>query len=545
MKQYTITLTLQEDVIISQRSASVGGHRSLDYIPGAVLLGACAGRLYGKLAEEQGLEQAYKLFHSGKVRFGNAFPLSLSGQPGMPMPFVWSYEKGENKNEGYQIKREGGRYQLDADKVKQIDPDNNDGKQYVQLRSGYLTEDLEILKPIQTLRMKTAIEPDTAKAAVSQLFGYQALQAGQQFRAVLSADDDVCELAEQAVEVMRGTLLLGRSRSAQYGKVECRIGEAQDSPKFDDQLKNMSILSLWLQADMVLQDKTGRPFMVLQDETGRPLMHGDEVGLPGLPDSTIDWKKSHLRFRRYSPYNGKRRSFDMERQAIEKGSVLVVKTKPLDQAGWEVLQAGLGLYRESGLGQVLVNHPLTGKIDNADAFKDIAAAETIQIPKRPDSDLAKWIQSSVSLNKDVHRDKAKAELLIDELPKLYQNARSYYGLDAQAPIGPSPSQWSQAVEIAKLQPDQTTLFSGLFDKDKGICRVKGKDNDAEIKSTGKADDWQAITFDERGLQTTFAGWLKHGLEDVEIKNHAYVASLVARMAAETVKAQNKGGRDDA
>jgi len=224
MKQYTITLTLQEDVIISQRSASLGGHRSLDYVPGAVLLGACAGRLYDRICAEFGQQQAYRLFHSGKVRFGNAYPLSVSGQVGMPMPVVWRYKKGDS----YQSKRDGDRYQLDIGKINQ-DKDNG-GVQYVQLRSGYLTGNLEILKPDQTLRMKTAIDPDTARAATSQLFGYQALQAGQRFSAILAADDDVLELAELAAEAMRGTLLLGRSRSAQYGKAVCEVSESFNPP---------------------------------------------------------------------------------------------------------------------------------------------------------------------------------------------------------------------------------------------------------------------------------------------------------------------------
>lgn len=45
-----LRLTLIDELVLSERSATLGGHRGLDYIPGAALLGAAAQRLYGKLA---------------------------------------------------------------------------------------------------------------------------------------------------------------------------------------------------------------------------------------------------------------------------------------------------------------------------------------------------------------------------------------------------------------------------------------------------------------------------------------------------------------
>lgn len=513
MKQYTVTLTLLEDVIISQRSASLGGHRSLDYVPGAVLLGACAGRLYTKLPKQD----AYRLFHSGKVRFGNALPLSEAGQLGMPMPLVWFYKKGEN----YLIKQGSGRQLLDVDKISQHDNDN--GEQPVQLRSGYLTGDLEVLKPMQTLRMKTAIDPETARAATSQLFGYQALEAGQRFRATLSADDDVLELAERAAEVLQGTLLLGRSRSAQYGKAGCEVGEAHEPPLLPERLIGAEQLKLWLQADMVLQDASGRP-----------LLHGQSADLPGLPDAQIQAEDSQLRFRRYSPYNGARRGFDMERQAIEKGSVLSLKLgKALDQAQWQVLQAGLGLYRESGLGQVLVDHDLidSERIKTIKPFND--RITIVEAPKLPDCALARWIQAGVSANAGLDRDKTFAEQSIEELAGLYQRARAYHGVEAHLPIGPTASQWSLVVEAGKRhQRNKEALLTALFDADNGIC----KDGD---------ESWGIATLTFEGSEIKFADWLKQALVRQGLNDPAYVASLIARMGAEYVKAQKKGARDDA
>ena len=73
MQQATFDITLQQHLIISQQAATAGAHHSHDYIPGSVLLGLAASRLYAQLDEDA----AWTLFHSGLVRFGDALPTVL------------------------------------------------------------------------------------------------------------------------------------------------------------------------------------------------------------------------------------------------------------------------------------------------------------------------------------------------------------------------------------------------------------------------------------------------------------------------------------
>ena len=42
MNQFAFEIELLDDLVISARSATTGGHQTLDYIPGQTLLGACA-----------------------------------------------------------------------------------------------------------------------------------------------------------------------------------------------------------------------------------------------------------------------------------------------------------------------------------------------------------------------------------------------------------------------------------------------------------------------------------------------------------------------
>ena len=93
MTSFNYTARLVTDAVISERSSTTGGHRCLDYIPGACLLGAVAAKLYDSLGQD-----AFTVFHSGKVRFGNGYPLSAAGEPAFPVPFAWHTAKGEEMN---------------------------------------------------------------------------------------------------------------------------------------------------------------------------------------------------------------------------------------------------------------------------------------------------------------------------------------------------------------------------------------------------------------------------------------------------------------
>ena len=64
MNRIDLQLTLLEDLVVDERPATEGGHTGLDYLPGILLLGAAAARLYGQLSRAD----TYRLFHGGEVR---------------------------------------------------------------------------------------------------------------------------------------------------------------------------------------------------------------------------------------------------------------------------------------------------------------------------------------------------------------------------------------------------------------------------------------------------------------------------------------------
>ena len=88
MKVLKFKCTLLSDVILNRKSATTGPNETLDFIPGSNFLGIAAGALYSKISAKEALT----LFHSGKVRFGDANP-SINDFRGLKVPAEMFYPK--------------------------------------------------------------------------------------------------------------------------------------------------------------------------------------------------------------------------------------------------------------------------------------------------------------------------------------------------------------------------------------------------------------------------------------------------------------------
>jgi len=332
MKGFELLLTLREDCVFSERSATEGGHRGLDYVPGAALLGIYAARLYPD--KSLSLQDKFLLFHSGRVRFGNGLPLSTGGERGWPMPFCWHRDKGAD------WQTDAGRLWVDNVYHQPARDSAEQDTQSEQLRAGFVTETGCVLSPGRALRLKTAINPDTGRAREAALFGYDALSEGQRFVARVDIDDDVDDNLVAALrDALPRTTPLGRSRSAEYGLVDV---ETRDLPAdaarrtlhaapWGDQAQvdGAERIALWLLSDLAASDPHGQPTLCPAPQW------------LGLPDGRLDFSHSFLRARRYSPWNAHRGGPDLERQVLCQGSLLVFDlSTPLAPAHRERLAAG-------------------------------------------------------------------------------------------------------------------------------------------------------------------------------------------------------------
>lgn len=508
MKQQVFDIELKQPVIISQQSATVGAHQSLDYIAGSALLGLAAAKLYADLNSED----AFTLFHSGYVQFLDALPI-LDDEIAYPAPLNLHSFKAEKYTENQQIL---DQHVFDVSKM------DLQGKQPVQLRGFYLTTSGKKVTPSKQQTLKTAIDQKQNRAAESQLFGYEALNAGQKFRFALQADDSISEeLWQKLINSFNGTAHLGRSRSAQFGRVNI---QASNAIYLQPQKIESKQITLWLLSDLSLYHE-GQHLLIPTPES---------IGLP--KDSKLLTNQSFIRSRRYSTYNAYRKHYDKERQVIARGSVLRYELpasftdyKRLEQK----LSQGLGLYIENGLGQVWINPPILTDVHP----KWIHIAETKESTKKvveaPASILIEMLKRRSVKVQFGTEPRRIAEKIFNELCEKVQFARQYHAManGVAFDLGkiPSRTQFGRFKELAnQYRNDTNALWHELTNSTNGMLNINSEQEQANRQS-GRSylrSGWQ-LKFGLE-IEDTLGDYLKLAL--LEHKGNAYFPLIIAEFA---------------
>lgn len=309
--------TLRSDIVLSSKPASEGFNPSLDYIPGIKFLGIAASKLY------QDDERSIALFHSGKLIFGDGNQ-SIHGQRSLKFPLAWYRKKGVGMDEPVWIYHSPAFFKDTTPKE--------------QLRSGYFSESGAYVNHYFSYSIKSAYDPKQRRAKDNQMYGYHAMRSGQEFVFFIqSSEDSYFDLVKPALE---GDQLIGRSRSAQYGRVFiARLGEPI---KLSAPNLKKGLNTIYVESDLCLIDKQGQPSF-------QPLP--EDLGLP--PGSMILREKCQVRTRVYTPWNDKRKTYDTERYVIEKGSVFVASIPNDSPSCSGVYQ--LGAHAAEGLGMIRYN----------------------------------------------------------------------------------------------------------------------------------------------------------------------------------------------
>lgn len=328
-----LRLTLLEDVVVSQTSATSGGHRSHTLTPGAQLLGAAASKLYASLGAD-----AWRVFHQGAVRFGDGLWVDPEQHVCEPTPLSWHKQKTAGTL---------------ADLA--LDRDQLQDTQWTQQRDGYTASPgapaaaAGGVTATDGVRMRfglrTSLQGGVARDGL--LYGYEAIERGQTFASLLQASDPA-DLQRVAAALDGAVLRIGRSRSTEYGRVLCKV-EPLPQPK-STSLTGSQTLVLRAVSDLCLRDLT----------TGQPTLQLDAQQL-GLPDGwRLDSTHSYLRTRAYRPFHGVRKRPAMERQVLMAGSVFCLCGPTLSEAEGQrlqsLLQRGVGLHLAEGLGRLVVHH---------------------------------------------------------------------------------------------------------------------------------------------------------------------------------------------
>lgn len=330
MKKIDFKVTFLSDIVLNSSSNTEGNIETLDYITGASFLGMVA-KNYDKF------ENSFDVFHSAKVRFGEATPL-FENKPTYKMPFCFFSPKLDNEK-----KEVKNNHFINYKNLTELD------KQYKQIRSGYITSTLDYLNLEYTYSQKSAYDKENRKSKDSSMFGYKAIKKDTIWKFSIKFDDIDERVQNQVIENTLGEKYLGKSKTSQYGKV--LIEELKDFK--EDNLENLNpseITYVYINSSLALFDENGMP-------TFEPTIQN-----LGLKNASIDWEKTQIRTKKFTPYNFKRQTNDYTRLVIEKGSVIVLKnTSPEDI---NILKNGVGGYLSEGYGEVLINPKFLLKEDS-------------------------------------------------------------------------------------------------------------------------------------------------------------------------------------
>lgn len=455
MKTLRFKCTLLSDVILNQKAASEGANNTLDFIPGSNFLGIVAAK-YNDFGDN-----AMEVFHSGKVRFGDAHPV-CKGHDGirtLRVPASMYHPKLRKASEVCYIRHEYNR---------KDDQDGNVGQpqQLKQCRQGFYAFENSAGFKAETstnFALKSAYDRETRRSKDSQMFGYEALNKGSEFYFSVEVDSD--QLADKIRTALLGKHNIGRSRTAQYGLVELEECNFDETPSRD----------IKADGEIVTVYADGR--LIFLDDNGEPTFRPTASDL-GLDSGEIDRTRSQIRTFQYAPWNGKRKTRDADRCGIEKGSVFIVtgcKAQGLKSQY-------VGAYRNEGFGRVIYNPEFLDTADNATngqaRFKLKEGERTAEQPGKPkqitnvkDSDhLLKYINRAI-------RAKEEDEYIRKKVNEFVDNRGGSFKGEIFA------SQWGAIRTIAMQYKDDKVI------KDKLFAQAEDKKNCGYLVHGVAKDKW--------------------------------------------------------
>lgn len=414
MKILKFECTALSDLVLSETPGSLQ-QTTLGFIPGSALRGIAANSYADFGAGTDAV------FHSGQVRFGNAYPL-VKGSVAMPMPgsfFAHATDKAAIRNYATTTRSAG----------------------YKRAKEEFIAGDYRFT-PNRRQALKTAIDRNLGTAQEGQLFLYEALPMGMAFHFEVSLQDAAEGVADKIKQALEGVRRVGRSKGAEFGKVDIRFKEAaQESGVCTGDSKDVVI---FLQADLCLP---GSEFSV--PEINPPLF--------GLDDNwKIDAAKSFISWGQIAFFNSKKNTRSSARRVVKRGSVIRFITHDQQARAWQI-QSHIGAHTEEGFGAVVVNPKFLEKAelrlnDVGDTHGVGTDAIRFSSPTESTAFLAalKRVRPTVASGRD---DDNKVKAAASEVRKALKHVARQ----------PSSSQWNNIREMAVRATSKDAFFSALDD----------------------------------------------------------------------------------
>ncbi|HMQ32497.1 MAG TPA: hypothetical protein PKD53_17325 [Chloroflexaceae bacterium] len=352
MKVLTYKLFLEQPLLATAQEGEPNSSRSFGYVPGSQIRGLLIGR-HREVARVSGDNLladpvARRRFFSGATRFLHAYPLLGAGDRALPTSLALRKPKGQSSKAGFtalNLADPGGQALL-----AQAGPT----VQYQPLGEPFCAQLGDVLLhsflPERTVAIH--IQRDRgygrARRGSGEVFRYDALAAGQWLAGAILCDADEDAAALHELLVGEPMAWLGRSRSANYGRVRIEGVQEEgggwrelggDPPVAGDTL-TMALLS-----DLLLRDPAGRDLVAPDAETLSAAL-GFSVEVLGETCFTATTLAGS--------YNTTARLPAVQRHALRAGGVITLRARgPLRREALAAVEwAGLGERRAEGFGRV-------------------------------------------------------------------------------------------------------------------------------------------------------------------------------------------------
>lgn len=503
MKTIQFECVLLSDLVLNANPATEGPQSTLDFIPGGNFLGIVASK-YDTLTPKQQMT----IFHSGKVRFGDAHPMVGDKMiRTLKVPASMYYPKLPSEEEylylHHFIRRDSSEEKRKMPQIKQC-------------RSGFYAFDDNIgvlAYPERYFCMKSAYDSSLRKAQDNKMYVYEALRKGSRFLFDVEIDADGVE--SFIIDSLCGIHHIGRSRTAQYGLVEIKQVSYEETQSLKEPLviNGHKYISVYADSRLVFLDENGQP-------TYQPT--AEQLGVKG----DIDWSLSQVRTFCYAPWNGHRKTRDADRAGLEKGSVFMVRT---DQ---EVTgHRYVGSYKNEGFGRVIYNPDfLSG--DSATGF----ATYSLTKSEREEKVKGNTSLSGTPLLNYIAKQQEKKEASDFIFEKVNEFVTDNRGKFKEMTFA---SQWGTIRSIAMGCKSSDDIYDELFDKQKEYQHYASPsdgENRIEKKSNGYLTHGVA---ENKWKQSGRAKILRIFMDDICVMHKDYLKEAVVNLASEMAKISRK------
>jgi CRISPR-associated protein Csx10 len=279
MKVVTYHILLEQPLLATQLLGDPNSSVSLPYVPGSLVRGMLVHRY---LEREQlpdtgdvfAHAECRRLFFDGAVRYLNAYPLVEGGYRAVPTPLALLKRKKDELDKDRQELDLYNSSHADAGNEERRDFEDEDSAQIVDIPFCHIDSDEEIrlyrLNPrrvaVHVLRDRTKGRATREKGAV---FQYEALAEDQWFGGAILVDNDNDAALIEALLKQRDVAWLGRSRSANYGRVKIKDVKVLDTwREIGGAIASAgNTITLNLLSDTLLRNNTGQHIAALDDAT--------------------------------------------------------------------------------------------------------------------------------------------------------------------------------------------------------------------------------------------------------------------------------------